>query len=85
MIFQYFSRHISFSRTFQESTLNSSSFQACANPVIVSICMGKIMGMRRVNRCYTFSIFNLDQGLEKIENQQTLQNCFIQMILPKKS
>ena len=32
MIFQYFSWHISFSRTFQESPLNSSTFQACANP-----------------------------------------------------
>ena len=32
MIFQYFSRQISFSRTFQESPLNSSTFQACANP-----------------------------------------------------
>ena len=32
VIFQYFSRHIQFSRTFQESSLNSSTFQACANP-----------------------------------------------------
>ena len=34
MIFQYFSRQILFSRTFQESPLNSSTFQACVNPVI---------------------------------------------------
>ena len=27
-----FSRQIKFSRTFQESPLNSSTFQACANP-----------------------------------------------------
>ena len=33
MIFQYFSRQTLFSRTFQESLLNSSTFQACANPV----------------------------------------------------
>ena len=33
MIFQYFSRQIYFSRTFQESPLNSSTFQACVNPV----------------------------------------------------
>ena len=32
MIFQYFSRKIWFSRNFQESPLNSSTFQACANP-----------------------------------------------------
>ena len=32
MILQYFSRHISFSRTFQESSSYSSTFQACANP-----------------------------------------------------
>ena len=35
MIFQYFSRHIYFSRSFQEIPLNSSTFQACANPVII--------------------------------------------------
>ena len=34
MIFQYFSRQISFSRPFQEGPLNSSTFQACANPVL---------------------------------------------------
>ena len=33
MIFQYFSRQISFSRTFQECLLNSNTFQACANHV----------------------------------------------------
>ena len=32
MILQYFSRHILFSRTFQESLSYSSIFQACANP-----------------------------------------------------
>ena len=32
MIFQYCSRQIQFSRTFKESPLNSSTFQACANP-----------------------------------------------------
>ena len=31
-MFQYFSRQISFSRTFQESPLNLSTFQVCANP-----------------------------------------------------
>ena len=35
VIFQYFSRQISFSRTFQERPLNSSTFQACANPDLV--------------------------------------------------
>ena len=33
MIFQYFSRQILFSRTFQENPLHPSTFQACANPV----------------------------------------------------
>ena len=33
MIFQFFSRQIEFSSTFQESPLNPSTFQACANPV----------------------------------------------------
>ena len=33
MILQYFSRYISFSRTFQESPSYWSTFQACANPV----------------------------------------------------
>ena len=37
MIFQYFSRQISFSMTFQESPLNSSTFQACANPVVMKV------------------------------------------------
>ena len=32
MIFQYFSRQIWFLRTFQESPINSSTFQASANP-----------------------------------------------------
>ena len=35
MIFQYFSRQIYFSRTFQEIPLNSSTFQACANPAFI--------------------------------------------------
>ena len=33
VIFQFFSRQIWFSSTFQESPLYSSTFQACANPV----------------------------------------------------
>ena len=33
MLFKYFSRQILFSRTFQDSPVNSSTFQACANPV----------------------------------------------------
>ena len=33
VIFQYFSRQIYFSRNFQESRLNRSTFQALANPV----------------------------------------------------
>ena len=32
MIFQHFYRQIQFSRTIQERPLNSSTFQACANP-----------------------------------------------------
>ena len=32
MFFKYFSRQISFSRTFQGSPVYSSTFQACANP-----------------------------------------------------
>ena len=32
MFFKYFSRQILFSRTFQDSIVYSSSFQACANP-----------------------------------------------------
>ena len=31
-IFKYFSRQILFSRTFQDSLVYSSTFQACANP-----------------------------------------------------
>ena len=34
MIFQYFSKQIYFSRIFQESPLNSSTFQACVNPIL---------------------------------------------------
>ena len=37
MIFQYLSRQILFSRTFQQSPLNSSTFQACANPVLTDL------------------------------------------------
>ena len=33
MFFKYFSRQILFSRTFQDSPVYSSTFQACANPV----------------------------------------------------
>ena len=32
MFFKYFSRQILFSRTFQDSPVYSSTFQACANP-----------------------------------------------------
>ena len=32
-VFKYFSRQILFSRTFQDSPVYSSTFQACANPV----------------------------------------------------
>ena len=34
MIFLNFSRHIEFSKTFQERPVNSSTFQACVNPEI---------------------------------------------------
>ena len=37
MIFQYFSRQIYFLRTFQESPLNSSTFQACPN-LVIAMC-----------------------------------------------
>ena len=40
VIYQYFSRHIQFSMTFQESPLNSSTFQACAN-----------LGLERLHAC----------------------------------
>ena len=33
-VFKYFSRQILFSRTFQYSPVYSSTFQACANPVV---------------------------------------------------
>ena len=33
-VFKYFSWQISFSRTFQDSPVYSSTFQACANPDI---------------------------------------------------
>ena len=33
-VFQVFSRQILFSRTFQDSAVYSTTFQACANPVI---------------------------------------------------
>ena len=33
MFFKFFSRQIYFSRTFQDSPVYSSTFQACANPV----------------------------------------------------
>ena len=35
MFFKYFSRQISFSRTFQDSPVYSSTYQACANPVLL--------------------------------------------------
>ena len=34
VFFKYFSRQISFSRTYQDSPAYSSTFQACANPVV---------------------------------------------------
>ena len=34
VFFKYFSRQILFSRTFQDSPVYSSTFQACANPAI---------------------------------------------------
>ena len=34
MFFKYFSRHILFSRTFQDSLVYLSTFQACVNPGI---------------------------------------------------
>ena len=34
-VFKYFSRQILFSRTFQDSPVYSSTFQACANPAIL--------------------------------------------------
>ena len=47
MIFQYFSRHKLFSRTFQDSPSFSSTFQACANPgygcAKTSHCDGQFM------------------------------------------
>ena len=36
MFFKYFSRHF-FSRTFKDSPVYSSTFQACANPVILTL------------------------------------------------
>ena len=35
MFFKYFSWQILFSRTFQDSPVYSSAFQACANPVVI--------------------------------------------------
>ena len=37
MFFKYFSRQILFSRTFQDSPVYSSTFQACANPDLSSL------------------------------------------------
>ena len=47
MIFQYFLWQIKFSRTFQESPLNSSTFQACANPGVIS-CSKEALAIRRI-------------------------------------
>ena len=37
MFFKYFSRQILFSRTLQDSPVCTSTFQACANPELVSV------------------------------------------------
>ena len=39
MFFKYFSRQISFSRTFQDSPVYSSTFQACADPGYTGMCV----------------------------------------------
>ena len=38
MIFQYFSRPVQLSRTFPRSHLYSSTFQACGNPAVYTVC-----------------------------------------------
>ena len=38
---KYFSKQIKFSRTFQDSPVYSSTFQACANPVILQPKMNR--------------------------------------------
>ena len=38
MIFQYFSRHIEFSKTLQDSPVYLSTFQACANLGVCTFC-----------------------------------------------
>ena len=46
MIFQYFSSNIYCSGTFQENPLNSSTFQACANPNL-NLQVHKVEGTRQ--------------------------------------
>ena len=51
--FQYFSRQIYFSSIFQESPLNSSTFQACVNPVPNMVNVLKFWALDACQKIYT--------------------------------
>ena len=68
MYFGYFSRLISFSRTFQDSPVYSSTFQARANPARIALIMV-------INTAYTSSLWrtfldnnSLDHGKVHLTN-----------------
>ena len=50
--FKYFSRQSLFSRTFQDSPVYSSTFQACVNPVPNGIIQPNKMGLVNRRNCF---------------------------------
>ena len=61
--FKYFSRQILFSRTFQDSTVYSSTFQACANPVY------------SVNVIKCLSLFSFRSQIKYLLSRLEFTNC----------
>ena len=53
---------VSFSRTFQESSLNSSTFQACVNPVVLTCLNMFLVGRSLWNGCPQDNIAQLDNS-----------------------
>ena len=80
MIFQYFSKQIYFSRTFQESPLNSSTFQACANPELAfckCLPVTTIVIQFSDMKCSLFIIFFSHIGVAPITH---LRTCVIKIV-----
>ena len=66
MFFKYFSRQILFSRTFQDSPVYSSTFQACANSVhckFRDFLENFTFQLALEDIFATFKIRNLDMGV----------------------